>query len=158
MPNFLEQLVAEWYEYNGYFVRRNVLVGKRKAGGYEGELDVVAFDPKEKHLIHIEPSSDADSWKERERRFERKFSVGRKYIPQLFKGFGALPEKMDQIALLIFASTKRHPTIGGGKVVLIGELMAEIRKALVPKSILKSAVPEQYVILRSLQFAAHYWA
>ena len=25
--NFLEQLVAEWYEYQGYFVRRNVMVG-----------------------------------------------------------------------------------------------------------------------------------
>ena len=25
--NFLEELVAEWYEYQGYFVRRNVLVG-----------------------------------------------------------------------------------------------------------------------------------
>jgi hypothetical protein len=25
-------------------------------GGYECELDVVAFDPKEKHLVHIEPS------------------------------------------------------------------------------------------------------
>jgi hypothetical protein len=29
--NFLEQLVAEWYEYDGYFIRRNVKVGKRAA-------------------------------------------------------------------------------------------------------------------------------
>ena len=43
--NYLEQLVAEWLEYQGYFVRRNVLVGKRAAGGYECELDVVAFNP-----------------------------------------------------------------------------------------------------------------
>jgi hypothetical protein len=29
MPsNHLEQLVAEWYEYQGYFVRRNIFVGK----------------------------------------------------------------------------------------------------------------------------------
>ncbi len=38
MANFLEQLVAEWYEHQGYFVRRNVQVGKRTKGGYEGEL------------------------------------------------------------------------------------------------------------------------
>ena len=32
MPgNYLEQLVAEWYEYQGYFVRRNVLVGKMQS-------------------------------------------------------------------------------------------------------------------------------
>lgn len=42
--NHLEQLVAEWYEHSGYFVRRNVLVGLRRNGGYECELDVVAFN------------------------------------------------------------------------------------------------------------------
>jgi hypothetical protein len=26
--NYLEQLIAEWYEHKGFFVRRNVLVGK----------------------------------------------------------------------------------------------------------------------------------
>lgn len=57
MPiNFLEQLVAEWYEYRGFFVRRNVNVGKRTAGGHEGELDVVAFHPVEKLLVQIETS------------------------------------------------------------------------------------------------------
>ena len=67
MPgNYLEQLVAEWYEYQGYFVRRNVLVGKRAKGGYAGELDVIAFSPTLNHLVHVEPSMDADSraWRE----------------------------------------------------------------------------------------------
>lgn len=36
MPaNHLEQLVAEWYEYQGYFIWRNVRVGKKPQGGYE---------------------------------------------------------------------------------------------------------------------------
>jgi hypothetical protein len=34
----LEQLVAEWYEFQGYFVRRNVRVGRRLKGGHDGEL------------------------------------------------------------------------------------------------------------------------
>jgi hypothetical protein len=33
--NYLEQLVAEWYEYKGYFVRRNILVGRLPKGGFE---------------------------------------------------------------------------------------------------------------------------
>ena len=41
--NFLEQLVAEWYEYRGYFIRRNVWVGKLAKGGYECELDIIDF-------------------------------------------------------------------------------------------------------------------
>lgn len=37
MPNFLEQLVAEWYEFRGYFVWRNINVGPRPKGGFESE-------------------------------------------------------------------------------------------------------------------------
>ena len=85
MVNFLEQLAAEWYEFNGYFVRRNVLVGRRERGGYECELDVVAFNPKERRLIQVEPSMDAHSWKKRESRFQKKFAAGRKHIPTLFE-------------------------------------------------------------------------
>ena len=41
MPvNFLEQLTAEWFEYRGYFVRRNIKVGKRQKGRHDCELDV----------------------------------------------------------------------------------------------------------------------
>lgn len=91
MPsNHLEQLIAEWYEYQGYFVRRNILVGKRAKGGYECELDIVAFHPLTKHLVHIEPSLDANSWAVREARFKRKFDAGRKYIPGLFDGLVSL--------------------------------------------------------------------
>ena len=42
MSNHLEDLTAEWLEFNGYFVRKSVLVGRRDKGGWEGELDVVA--------------------------------------------------------------------------------------------------------------------
>lgn len=48
--NHLEQLIAEWYEFRGYFVRRNVHVGKRLEGGYECELGIVAFHPGERKL------------------------------------------------------------------------------------------------------------
>lgn len=81
--NFLEQLVAEWYEYQGYFVRRNVRVGKWTKGGYEGELDVVAFHPETKRLVHVESSMDADSWGKRKQRFTKKFEAGKKYIRPL---------------------------------------------------------------------------
>jgi hypothetical protein len=59
--NYLEQLLAEWYEFPGYFLRRNVLVGKRKKGGYDCELDIVGFDPVKRRLLHVEPSMDAAS-------------------------------------------------------------------------------------------------
>jgi hypothetical protein len=153
--NFLEQLVAEWYEYQGYFVRRNVPVGRGARGGHESELDVVAFNPTLRHLVHIEPSLDAESWEKRERLFKKKFEAGRKYIPDLFDGFD-LPPDIEQIALLVFASKSNHPTLGGGKVLLISDLMRQIMEGLGDKRSIANLVPEHHNILRTLQFVIEY--
>ena len=153
--NFLEQLVAEWYEYKGYFVRRNVPVGKRARGGHESELDVVAFNPALRHLVHVEPSLDAESWEKRERLFKKKFDAGRKYIPRLFDGFD-LPDEVEQIAILVFASKSNHPTLGGGKVLLISDLMRQIMEDLGDTKLVSNLVPEHHTLLRTLQFVIEY--
>jgi hypothetical protein len=111
--NHLEQLVAEWYEYRGCFVRRNIQVDRRPNGGYNCELDVVAFHPEQKHLVHIEPSMDAHSWSKREARYTKKFEAGRKFIPDLFAGI-SLPNEIEQIALLGFASNSNVKMLAGG--------------------------------------------
>ncbi len=153
--NYLEQLIAEWYEYNGHFIRRNVLVGKRDKGGYECELDIVALHPSTNKLLHIEPSMDADSWSKREQRYKKKFEAGRKYIPTLFKGI-ELPKEIEQIAILAFASKKNHLTLAGGKVILISEFLADIFSELKSQSISSNAISEQFPILRSFQLVAEY--
>jgi hypothetical protein len=154
--NYLEQLVAEWYEYQGYFVRQNILVGKRDKGGYAGELDVIAFSPTLNHLVHVEPSMDADSWARRGERYLKKFQLGRQYIPTLFEGF-KLPEKIEQIALLGFGSKANHQTLAGGKILLVPELLEEIFTALKLKNIARNAVSENMPLLRTLQFVSDNW-
>jgi hypothetical protein len=156
MPNFLEQLVAEWYEFRGYFVRRNVNVGKRLKGGFESELDVIAFHPEQRRLVHIEPSMDCYSWEQREKRFSAKFAAGQKYIPSLFQGFTTLP-KIEPIALFVYAAEEGREFVGGGKVQHIKEFMKEIRSAVADMPVRNKAIPEQYVILRGLQFAINFW-
>ena len=154
--NFLEQLVAEWYEYKEYFVRRNIRVGKRLAGGYECELDVVAFHPTTKHLVHLEPSTDASSWSEREKRYKKKFGAGRKYIPKMFPGLlpqGAEPE---QIAIFVFASKNEDRTLAGGRVVHISAFLEPIIAEFSSFSMMKKQVSEQFTTLRTLQFATEY--
>ena len=153
--NFLEQLVAEWYEYRGYFVRRNVPVGRRaRGGGYQAELDVVAFNPATRHLVHIEPSMDAESWETRERRFRNKFDAGREHIPELFPGL-EVPDDIEQIAIL-FGSKANHPTLGGGQVVVVSDLMREIMEELSDKRLSENAVPEHHTLLRTLQLVVEY--
>jgi hypothetical protein len=57
--NHLESLVKEYLEWQNYFVTSNVKVGKRKAGGWAMELDLIGFNPKTNHIVHYEPSLDA---------------------------------------------------------------------------------------------------
>jgi len=154
MANFLESLVAEWYEFNGYFVRRNARVGKLLPGGYEGELDVVAFNPVTNNLVHIEVSSDAGSWAIRESRLVKKFECGRKHIPELFSGF-ELPE-IERIAIFSEVRGKQHPpTIANGTLLPMDDFLRTVRDGL-PSSY-KQVIHEQYVILRALQLAKDYW-
>ena len=153
--NHLEQLVGEWLEYNGYFVKRNVLVGKRPAGGYECELDVVAFNPVTKHLVHVEPSSDMNSWAIREARYEKKFKAGKDFIPELLPG-NDIPDKPEQIALFFFGSKANHEKIAGGRVMLVSELYQEITLGLRGKRVKKNTVSEQFPFLRTIQQCLEY--
>jgi hypothetical protein len=156
MPvNHLEQIVAEWLEYRGYFVRRNVKVGKRKKGGYECELDIVAFHPGQKRLVHYEPSTDTNSWAKREIRYRKKFDAGRKYIATLFDGV-VIPERMEQFAVFLYGSASVHQEVGGGRVVMVDDLIKEMTDYLRMKRIAKEIVPEQFALLRVLHLACEF--
>lgn len=150
--NHLEQLTAEWYEFQGYFVRRNIQVGRRDKGGYECELDVVAFCPERNRLVHIEPSTDAHTWTTREQRYAKKFEAGRKYIPGIFNGI-KLPDDIEQIALLGYGSKANVQTLAGGKIMTSAEFLAEITAGIAGRSIARAAIPEQFPLLRTVQFA-----
>jgi hypothetical protein len=153
--NFLEQLVAEWYEYQDYFVRRNVRVGRRPQGGHEGEMDVVAFNPALGKLVHIETTMGADSWEERKSRFQSKFDTGERYIHTIFKGI-ALPEHHEKIVVLGFGGTAKHTHVGGGRIIHLKDLVADILKDLKAKPLASAAVPEGFPILRTLQVVAEH--
>jgi hypothetical protein len=146
--NFLEELLAEWYEYQGYFVRKNVLVGRRAAGGYECELDVVAFNPTGRQLVHVEASTDTASWATREHRFAKKFEAGRRYIHQIFEGLD-LPSQPTQYAVLMYAGSQTTRQLGGCRVVAASDLLLEILPSLSKQ---RTWVREHYPILRTLQF------
>ena len=151
MPNHLEQLISEWFEWKDYVVRRNVKVGKRPRGGYIGELDVVAYSHERNHLIQVEPSIDPHTWAKREERFKKKFDAGKKYI--LDEVFPWVPhnKKFEQWAVL-WASNKNHKTVGGGEIVPVWDLYRLIAKDILDKGGPNtSAIPEQFPLLRTMQ-------
>jgi hypothetical protein len=67
--NFLESLTAEWYAIQGYFVRTNIKANRRGNGGWNNEIDVLAYDPGTAKLVHLETSWDAFTWEKREARY-----------------------------------------------------------------------------------------
>jgi len=149
--NHLEKLTRQYYNWKGYLVKGNVKVGRLSHGGWAGELDIVAYHPQTEHLVHIEPSIDAHSWKKREERFEKKFRMGRKYIYKDVFPWLSPETPLDQIAMLITSSRK---TLCGGTVISIDEFMKQIKEEVRNQGIMaKNAIPEEYDLLRTIQMA-----
>jgi hypothetical protein len=147
----LEDLIAEYYDWQGYLVKRNVKVGKLAHGGWEMELDVIAYDPHSQHLIHLEPSIDADSWGKREQRFAKKFGAGEKYIFSEVFTWLETDTPIDQVAVLV-SHPKNRDTLAGARIRSLDELAAEIRDKIGSRGIMaKNAIPEQYPLLRTIQ-------
>jgi len=149
--NHLEDLVAQWHELRGYFVRRNIPVSKLAAGGYAGELDVVAFHPVRREIVHYECSTDASSWEKREQKFKKKLEWGRREIPKIFEGLTTGQEAFKQFVVLVVCG--RAPrTVAGVPVIQSGTLIKEILTELVANWPMdRRAVPEQLPLIRTLQ-------
>jgi hypothetical protein len=148
--NFLESLVAEWYEYSGYFVRTNARARKRGKGGWDVELDVLAYSPGDKCLFHIETSGDANSWQERKERFlSKKFILSLQEYESLI---GTCINKVEKIAIVGWGATKCDLHWGDDiEVVRIPKFLEKITAKLRKTSPLKEAVPESFPLLRAMQ-------
>lgn len=153
--NFLEQLAAEYYEYTGYFVRTNVRARKRSSGGWDSELDVLAYKPSECELIHIEISGDADSWEERKNNFIKKFILSnQEYITII----GANISKIKRIAISGWTRTTKvdRKWENDIEVLLIPEFIKQIIIKLHDHDFISEAVPESFPILRTIQMMDNY--
>jgi hypothetical protein len=147
----LEDLIAEYYDWTGYLVKRNLKVGKLTHGGWEMELDVLAFHPTTKHLVHIEPSIDAHSWETRERRFKKKFDSGERHMFTSVFPWLDPTTPVERIAVLI-THPKNRDELCGAKILSIDEFMSQVKKRVSAcGKMVNNAIPEQYPLLRTIQ-------
>lgn len=148
----LEQLIGEYYDWLGFLVKRNVKVGKRTMGGYDMELDIIAYHPGEMRLLHVEASLDAHSWTKREERYVKKFQMGEKYI--LSEVFTWLPLGTAIERIAVFPSIAGRETLAGARLKSIDGFMREVKAKIVNGRVMaKEAIPEQYPLLRTVQLA-----
>lgn len=149
----LEDLVAEFFDWKGYLVKRNIKVGRLAHGGFEMELDIVAYHPHLGHLMHAEPSLDADTWAVRERRFLKKFAAGQKYIFQEVFTWLDRTMPIDQVAILV-SHPRGRDTLAGCRLQSVDEFVAEVRGEVLTCGVAsRSAIPEQYPLLRTMQLS-----
>lgn len=154
--NALEEIAAEWAQYQDLFVLTNVNFGKTPHGGYEGEMDVVMYDPKNKTVTHIELSFDADSWQQRKERMEKKFrNAERHYREVLHFDY----EKVEKLAVVgLTKTTQEEVKFDGVGVITVPAFIERIVATLKTKDPLKEAVPEKFPLLRAMQFALWFGA
>lgn len=151
--NHLEQLIAEYYDWQGFLVKRNAKVGRRGAGGWEMELDVVAWHPERLELVHIEASLDAHSWAKRAERYTKKFECGEKYILQ--EVFRWLTPGTTILRIAIFPTAPADgSTIAGAEVWAVDDFVKRIGDEIrAGKVMSKEAISEQFPLLRTMQLA-----
>ena len=95
---------------------------------------------------------DAHSWDQREQRYAKKFSAGRSHLPAAIGGLGE--GNLEQVVLVALGSRVNHPTLGGADVLTLGDFLVEILAELRDGS--GEGVPQQFPILRTLQFVAEH--
>jgi hypothetical protein len=147
----LENLIHEYYLWQGYTVCRNRKVGRLSHGGYEGELDIVAYHPATGHLIHLEPSIDGHSWSTRESRYQKKFLAGKKYVfAEVFPWLNP-NTNLEQVAVLVSCPSSRTE-LAGAKIQTIDQLVREVCERVAQEGVMSSrAIPEQFPLLRTIQ-------
>ncbi|OEF98273.1 hypothetical protein [Desulfuribacillus alkaliarsenatis] len=156
--NFLETLLTQWYVYQGYFVKNNVNFGKRSNGGYEGEIDVLAYDPINKKLVHIETSNDSKTWEKRVDIINKKFNAASFHYSSILPSVHF--NSVDKIAIYSLNQSidKKYLSNLDKNITVksIPEVFKEISISLKDKSPRKEAVSETFPLLRAIQFTSNY--
>lgn len=156
--NFLEELVSEWYEYQRYFIIRNRTLNILPGGGYEGEIDILAYNPNNDEVIHIETSSDSKDWSARIKTFKEKF----RWTIEEYRNVFGLPLSVTQInkmAVVSFSANPRGDTKirfereTGATLITVPKLLTMIVNSL--KNTLQTGltIPENLHMLRAIQLA-----
>jgi len=154
--NFLEQLAAEWYEYEGYFVLSNRTRKTPGRAGFEGELDVLAFRLEERDFLHIETSTDSESYDDRKETFRNHFAKAAAWYSEWLS---CEASEVRKLAIVGWAKkpTKDKDYFGNGiQMQTIPQFIAQIAKELAGKKPTDAAVPEGFPLVRAIQFAVHY--
>ena len=147
--NHVESLIAEWYRYQKYLVCANVRTRKGKRGGWQRELDVLAYRPKDRLLVHIEANPSADTWAVRKQRLGKKFDLKHEEYEELIN---ASIGRIKKIAVIGWSEKPYGQRLGEEiEIISTKHLLREIARELSKLDFDHSAIPETMPLLRTVQ-------
>ena len=155
MMNFLEQVIAEWFSHKGYFVKTNIKFGKLPSGGFAGEVDVVAFDPQTRELVHIEASTVGGVGGAK--LFKKKFDLAKRYYGEELFQFSYDSMRCMAIGGFAYTATPKVKNMLGEKIEVetVPEFFRKASACLRECPIPKQAISETLPLLRAMQFTLH---
>lgn len=148
--NHLEELVREYYEYQGWFVRTNVRFNKLSHGGYKGEADVLALnpDPNSAELVHVECTEAAFSDSDLKNLADKKFQLTNAQYAQLL---GFQVKTVLRVFIVGQSGVSKEGLMPTGvKHKSLKAFFKEVNDSI-SKDFLQKAVPESFPLLRTMQ-------
>lgn len=151
---WLEQLVREFYEVQGYWVRTNVRFEPTGHGGYAGEADILAWDSESSVLLHVETTLATTAWSDRSKRIEKQFTKAAQHYEEMFPLPRGRIIRVEKVAILRISRNSKGMKQGipGAKLVPLGEFMCQVADLVTARFRGNRSPPEQYPLLRTIYF------
>jgi len=145
--NVFEQLVSEWYEYQGYFVRRNNTIG-------HAELDALAYLPDKRLVVHIETGKDAETGPSVDAKILRKM----RFLPAEYaRALNCQVDDVKKIAIYGWQRTKAKPRqLGDVTVITLADFVRDINDTLKRLNTRVETITQNYPLLSAMQWSL--WA
>ena len=150
--NFLEELVAEWLQQNGWLVSKNVRYGPRPEGGYVGEADLIAFHPDGGEYLHVETSQAAPSKAKLAKKFRDQFRKAKRFYPEMLSGISG------EVFKLAIGGWTKEPADPGESIeaMTIPQFVERVSNELLSEEVWTRVTPERFALLRAMELALRY--
>lgn len=154
MKNFIKDLVCEYYEFVGFFIRRNIPIGSSRIEG-QTTIDVLAYHYSEHILFHIEKMLDGNSWDEKIVLMSDKFGMGELYYSNYVNVNNLQIQRVTITGIneIDLEKAKKFERETNSKLLNIKEFMKHIKAELQKYDPFTQVIPESFPLLRAIQLA-----
>lgn len=155
MEKFLLQLACEYYQFMGFFIRRNLKFGEFKLSENSGEIELLAYNYKENILFHFETAQEVGTWDNKIAKLTKKFNEAELYYSDYVNTTDIQIQRVSVIGTGegSIENIKQFEKKTRSKLLNIKEFLKHIKVEVMKHDPYKELMPEGYPLLRAIQLA-----